>query len=197
MLARRAVEPDMGLWDPVGGFLEEGEHPLDGIRREVEEETGLRVRADSLPRRLDGRLRRRARSRGDPESLLGDAHRGGGEPVAADDVAELRWFAPDELPGPDELAFTHVPDALDAWRSFGTDDAGCSRRTSQDTLLRPRRTKPGRGRASRGGKEWEEGARRRREPSERSIAPFGCAPITAADGSPSLKRIIVGIEATP
>ena len=41
LLARRAVEPDRGLWDCPGGFLEEGEHPLDGLRRELAEETGL------------------------------------------------------------------------------------------------------------------------------------------------------------
>ena len=34
-------------------------------------------------------------------------------------------------------------------------------------------------------------------PSARSIAPFGCAPMTAAAGSPSRKRIIVGIDITP
>src|SRR5581483_11380748 len=34
-------------------------------------------------------------------------------------------------------------------------------------------------------------------PSERSIAPFGCAPTTAAAGSPFLNRIIVGIDITP
>ena len=28
----------------------------------------------------------------------------GGEPRAADDVAELRWFAPDELPPLEEVA---------------------------------------------------------------------------------------------
>ena len=39
-----------------------------------------------------------------------------GEPSAADDVAELRWFAADELPGPGELAFEHTPDVLEAWR---------------------------------------------------------------------------------
>ena len=31
----------------------------------------------------------------------------------------------------------------------------------------------------------------------RSIAPFGCAPMTETDGSPSRNRIIVGIEAIP
>ena len=34
-------------------------------------------------------------------------------------------------------------------------------------------------------------------PSGRSRAPFGCAPIAAAAGSPSLNRTIVGIEAIP
>lgn len=35
---------------------------------------------------------------------------------AADDVSELRWFAPDELPPRDALAFRNVPLVLDAWR---------------------------------------------------------------------------------
>ena len=37
----------------------------------------------------------------------------GGEPEAADDVSELRWFAPDELPG--EYAF-HIAEVISAWR---------------------------------------------------------------------------------
>src|SRR5215216_1822060 len=41
LLARRAIEPCLGMWDAVGGFLDEGEHPRDGLRREVREETGL------------------------------------------------------------------------------------------------------------------------------------------------------------
>ena len=42
-----------------------------------------------------------------------------GEPRPDDDVAELRWFAPDELPAPDELAFECVRAALAAWRLGG------------------------------------------------------------------------------
>ena len=39
-----------------------------------------------------------------------------GEPEAADDVDDLRWFAADELPTEDELAFENVPLVLAAWR---------------------------------------------------------------------------------
>ena len=38
--------------------------------------------------------------------------RGDGEPVAADDVDELRWFGPDELP---EMAFPGQNLALADW----------------------------------------------------------------------------------
>ena len=116
LLARRAVEPDLGLWDPLGGFLEEGEHPEDGLRRELLEETGLRCE----PVRFLGAWM----------DVYGDAPDAaatlnlywtmrvveGGEPVPADDVAELRWFAPDKLPALDELAFTTVAEALAAWK---------------------------------------------------------------------------------
>jgi 8-oxo-dGTP pyrophosphatase MutT (NUDIX family) len=38
-----------------------------------------------------------------------------GTPEPADDVAELRWFAPAEVPV-GELAFGHITDVLSAWR---------------------------------------------------------------------------------
>jgi hypothetical protein len=41
-----------------------------------------------------------------------------GEPRAADDVAELRWFAPDELP--DEMAFPSQHGVLRAWAARGS-----------------------------------------------------------------------------
>jgi ADP-ribose pyrophosphatase YjhB (NUDIX family) len=43
LLVRRALDPGRGKWDLPGGFLQEGEHPLDGLARELEEETALDV----------------------------------------------------------------------------------------------------------------------------------------------------------
>jgi hypothetical protein len=39
-----------------------------------------------------------------------------GSPAPADDVSELGWFAADELPAEDELAF-HIADVLRTWRA--------------------------------------------------------------------------------
>src|SRR4029450_1887373 len=48
LLARRASEPFEGRWDIPGGFLEEGEDPVDGLRRELKEETGLDVEPERV-----------------------------------------------------------------------------------------------------------------------------------------------------
>ena len=50
LLARRANEPRRGHWDLPGGFLNETEDPIDGLRREFAEETGLEVEPVELLR---------------------------------------------------------------------------------------------------------------------------------------------------
>jgi NAD+ diphosphatase len=116
LLGRRAVEPYRGLWDTPGGYLEEHEHPLDCLRRELREETGLTVE----PERFLGMWMDTYGPAPDAKATLNlfwTARILAGDPVAADDVAELRWFAPDELPGDDELAFTLLPSVFEAWRT--------------------------------------------------------------------------------
>jgi ADP-ribose pyrophosphatase YjhB (NUDIX family) len=116
LLARRAHDPFKGRWDIPGGFLEEGEHPLDGLRRELREETGLEVE----PRDFLGAWMDRYGGDSTAEATLNlywTARVLGGEPEAADDVDELGWFDRDELPPRDELAFENVPLVLAAWRA--------------------------------------------------------------------------------
>jgi 8-oxo-dGTP diphosphatase len=114
LLARRALEPFKGRWDIPGGFLDEGEHPLDGLRRELREETGLEVEpVDFLGFWMDS-------YGGDSTAeatlnLYWTARVVGGEPEPDDDVNELRWFKAGELPPPGELAFENVPLVLAAW----------------------------------------------------------------------------------
>ena len=116
LLARRGVEPFRGMWDIPGGYLEEGEHPLDGVRRELLEETGLVIE----PVRFLGAFMDTYGDSPDANATLNlfwTARAVDGEPVAADDVAELRWFAAAEIPGEHELAFTLLPRVLEAWRA--------------------------------------------------------------------------------
>ena len=115
LLARRAHPPFEGFWDIPGGFLDEGEHPLDGLRRELKEETGLEVE----PQRFLGHWMDRYGSDSTADATLNlywTARVVGGQAAPADDVSELRWFNRDELPAPDELAFENVPLVLAAWR---------------------------------------------------------------------------------
>ena len=111
LLGRRAVEPELGKWDLPGGFLEEGEEPLAGLRRELREETGLDVEPLSF---LGAWVDRYGEEEGAISTLnLYWLARADGDPHAADDVAELRWFAADELP---ELAFRVNALVLEAWQ---------------------------------------------------------------------------------
>ena len=116
LLGRRAIEPYRGMWDTLGGFLHEGEDVLAGLRRELREETGLEVEPVSFLGAWTDRY-------GDgPEAvhtlnLFWVVRATGGEPRPADDVEELAWFAADELPAPEELAFTRVADVIAAWRA--------------------------------------------------------------------------------
>jgi ADP-ribose pyrophosphatase YjhB (NUDIX family) len=116
LLARRAFEPEAGTWDVPGGFLHEDEEPLDGLRRELREETSLEIE----PLGLVGIFPDRYGSAVDATATLNiywTARIVSGEPTAADDVSELRWFPLDDLPADEELAFANVAEALRSLQS--------------------------------------------------------------------------------
>jgi len=48
LLSKRGMEPRKGIYDIIGGFLEDNEYPDKGIIREVKEETGLNVKIQKI-----------------------------------------------------------------------------------------------------------------------------------------------------
>jgi 8-oxo-dGTP diphosphatase len=116
LLARRGVAPAQGAWDIPGGFLQHGEHPEAGLVRELFEETGVEVRPTALiGMYLDVYA---DDDEPDPDYILNiyyEAEIVSGEPRAADDVAELCWFTPDDLPT-SGWAFAHSALVIADWK---------------------------------------------------------------------------------
>jgi ADP-ribose pyrophosphatase YjhB (NUDIX family) len=112
LLGRRAGDPGAGQWDVLGGFMEPGETPEQALVRELREETGL----DCTVGRYLGGFPDVYGDEGEPTLNLAFAARfAAGTPRAADDVSELAWFAPGELPAPAEFAFPSSVAILAAW----------------------------------------------------------------------------------
>lgn len=110
LLARRAVEPDEGKWDVPGGFLEEGEDPVAGLRRELREEAGIEIEVGDFVGVF-------ADTYGDGHvlNLVWETAIADGEPTPDDDVAELRWFPKDALPEDVDFAFRWLAAGLRDW----------------------------------------------------------------------------------
>lgn len=89
-------------WAIPGGFVDVGETVEDAARREMQEEVGLKVTITGL---LGVYSRPDRDPRGHTVTVIytGEAT---GEPVAADDAADVGIFTPEDLPQP--LAFDHA-----------------------------------------------------------------------------------------
>ena len=111
LLGRRRDDPGAGRWDLPGGFVDEDEHPEDALRRELREETGLEIETgEFFGAWLEPYWGRTV------VCLTWLARPVGGVERAGDDLVELAWFAPSELPAPDELAFPTFAEILSLWR---------------------------------------------------------------------------------
>jgi ADP-ribose pyrophosphatase YjhB (NUDIX family) len=91
----RAHQPEKGRIDLPGGFLEVGEHPVDGLVREAREELGVEIEVSGPPILL-------ATHTYGPDGayVLAIGYRARiirGEVHPTDDVAEVRWVSLEEL----------------------------------------------------------------------------------------------------
>ena len=105
LLVRRACEPFKGCWALPGGFVDEGERPVEAARRELAEEAGIIWEGPMVPVGAFGDPGRDPRGWTVSAAYLADI--GLEEPLVAagDDAADARWFFADEPPT--ELAFDH------------------------------------------------------------------------------------------
>jgi 8-oxo-dGTP diphosphatase len=97
LLIKRGHAPLAGEWSIPGGVLELGETLREAASREAREETCLTVEPAELLGVYD-RVLRDDEGRTLYHFVLVDflCHRIAGEPKAADDADEVRWFTPDQ-----------------------------------------------------------------------------------------------------
>jgi ADP-ribose pyrophosphatase YjhB (NUDIX family) len=107
LLGKRNHDPKLGWWSFPSGFVDAGEVPEEAAIREVEEETGVKVRLD----RMLGVYSQPG------ERVIFIAYAGhavGGSLEAGEECTEVACFPADALP---ELAFPNDGAILAAWRS--------------------------------------------------------------------------------
>ncbi len=119
LLGKRKVNPSKGLWDIPGGFLEEGEHPEDGLKREIWEETKLKIKIEDFIGFFNDTYH--MKNGGEEEiyttlNICYSAKIMKGRPTAGDDVESLKLFKLTDLPK--KLAFNNTKEILKIFKKF-------------------------------------------------------------------------------
>lgn len=130
LLARRAGPPYEDTWDLPGGFIEKGELPDAGLRRELREE----LATSGTIARFVGFAIDRYGPGGFPVLAVVYVVRLRRAPRAASDVAEVRWFPRDAIPWR-QIGFPSIRQALRRYLAEG----GARRRSRAHARLGSRR----------------------------------------------------------
>jgi 8-oxo-dGTP diphosphatase len=112
LLVRLNYGPRNGHWALPGGLVESDETVEQAARRETKEETGFDIA-------LDGLLAAWMRPGFPIVVVIYRAHvTGGALRVAPDEASEAAFFAREQLPPIEELAWPSTAHGLDAWRAY-------------------------------------------------------------------------------
>jgi 8-oxo-dGTP diphosphatase len=126
LLIRRGLAPFAGRWALPGGFVNEGESPLQAARRELKEETGVaRGLLDPFGTFADPGRDPRGWTASVAHVAVVNAERLRAR--AADDASAVGWFDVDDLP---HLAFDHAKIIRAALRHLRTTAAAHLRHSS-------------------------------------------------------------------
>ncbi|HEX5631679.1 MAG TPA: NUDIX hydrolase, partial [Gemmatimonadales bacterium] len=100
LLIKRGRPPAVGAWSIPGGKVELGELIADAVARELREETGVTARVGELCEVIERVVRDADGSLRFHYVILDHfVHDWQGALRPGGDVTDVRWFAPDQLPG--------------------------------------------------------------------------------------------------
>jgi ADP-ribose pyrophosphatase YjhB (NUDIX family) len=108
LMTRRDHEPKLGEWSFPSGYVDAYEDVRAAAVRETLEETGIRVRIESLLGVYQEEGSRVI-------FIAFAASAGGGDPVCGEECQEVRFLPLDQLPPP---AFHHDNAIMAAWRAW-------------------------------------------------------------------------------
>ena len=97
---------ESGKWSLIGGFVDRDETLIEAAKREVMEETGLKVKNLVLFNIVDNPVRPKDNGRQNIAMIFiaGVINQ---KPTVNEEVTDLKWFDLDNLPPKKEMAFDH------------------------------------------------------------------------------------------